>query len=786
MVGRRQMLRRGSSHWSPSCTRPGKRRSTRWNDSTRCGARIDRLVEQTDFSLLYDERRRLFRIGYDVTAAKLDDNHYDLLASEARLTSFVAIAKGDVPEEHWLHLGRPVGSIDGFRSLLSWSGTMFEYLMPTVLLREGHDTLMGHSCAAAVAEQVAYAQQRGVPWGISESGYYRVDADQNYQYRAFGVPALGFKRGLEDELVVSPYASVLALPFEPHRVLDNLAELRRLGMWGRYGLYEAIDFTWSRLPPGQRYGVVRSFMVHHQGMILAALNDFLNDGVLVRRFHTEPIVRTAELLLCERPARRPPLEQTRPPVRVHLTAAPRRPSLDPWAVVRDAPFPQAHVLSNGTYSLLVTDAGGVASRWRQLALTRWAADTTLDEGGFRIYLRNARTAALWTAFQGPASADAKPNVWFHPHMVELQAHDGDIVARESITVAPNADVEIRIVTLSNEGRRRERFLVTSYGEVVLDDAATDRSHPALSKLFVESEYLADRHALLFHRRPRSPRDEPAYLLHMMVLPSAGATLFGYECSREGFLGRDGTLLSPAALSSSPPQFSRTTGATLDPVMALAAEIDLPAHRSRQVAFVTLIAESRQAVLALADAHSSLPELEWLFERARNRSEAELSSLKLDPRELPAIERILSLLLYPHHARRSAPDILERNTLGPSTLWKYAISGDLPILLLRIYDPDNVPLLHEALRAQAFWRGRGISVDLVILNEHASGYRADVDDCVLRTIRGAGAESWISRPRWCLSGACGSADGHRPDSVDDCCARRFGRRGGQPRRADELA
>lgn len=706
--------------------------------------RADRIIRQTEFALLYDQRRRLFRIGYNVTAARLDDNHYDLLASEARLTSFVAIAKGDVPEAHWLHLGRPVGNVDGVRALLSWSGTMFEYLMPALLLRETRDTLIGHSCAAAVAEQIAYAQARGVPWGISESGYYRLDAPQNYQYRAFGVPALGFKRGLGDELVISPYASLLALPFEPRRVLANLGELQRFDMCGRYGLYEAIDFTWSRLAPGQRYGVVRSFMAHHQGMILAALNNFLHDGVLVSRFHADPTARTAELLLYEQPARRPPIEQTRPPTALRQTAVRRRPSMNPWPAMREAPVPQTHVLSNGSYTLVATDSGGAMSRWRKLALTRWAADPTLDDGGFRIYLHDKNAGGVRALFREPAGGETGCSAVFHPHMVELQARYGDIVARESITVAPHADAEIRMLTLSNESNRRQRFVVTSYGEVVLNDAVADHSHPAFSKLFVESKYLPNRHALLFQRRRRAPRDEPAVLVHAMVLPNSGATTAGYESCRERFLGRGGTLAAPAALSAFPPQLSGTTGATLDPVMALSAELDLPPHRSRQVAFVTLVAESRDAALALADAYKSLAELEWVFEQARNRCEAELARLKLEPHELPAIERMLSLLLYPHAALRATADVLERNTVGRSALWRFAISGDLPLLLVRIYDLDNVTVVHELLRAQAFWRGRGIAVDLVILNEHSTGYSADVDDRILRTIAGAGAESWVNR------------------------------------------
>ncbi len=706
--------------------------------------RADRLVQQTEFAFLYDARRRLFHLGYDATAAKLDANYYDLLASEARLASFVAIAKSDVPEEHWIHLGRPIGNVDGHRALLSWSGTMFEYLMPGLLLREGRETLMGHSCAAAVQEQIAYGRDRGVPWGISESGYYRVDAQQNYQYRAFGVPELGFKRGLSDELVVSPYASLLALPLAPQAVLSNLAALQKLGMWGRYGLYEAIDFTWSRLSQGQRYGLVRSYMAHHQGMILATLNNFLNDDTFVRRFAREPMTRTAELLLVERPPSRVPLERTRPFEPHAQTTRPLSLAMDPWPATPDVPFPQAHVLSNGRYRLLVTDAGGVASWWGSVALTRWHPDTTLDDSGFRIYIQEADGDDLWTLFRQPVPGDLTRQVQFHPHAVELQARHGDIAVRETIAVAPNADIEIRYLTITNEGSRHRRLTITSYGEVALNDPLADRSHPAFSKLFVESEYLAEHHALVFERRRRSNTEPSVILLHTMVLPATDARPLGYEGSRERFLGRGGSLVSPAALASRPPSLSCSTGATLDPVMALAAEVALAPHCSRTLAFVTMAAESRDAALALADAHRSLPELDWIVDLARTHSATELTRIKLDPRELPVIERLLSLLLYSHPALRPAPAVLERNIVGQSALWKFALSGDFPILLVSIHGADDIPLLHEILCAQAFWRGRGVVVDLVILNEHARGYNAEADDRILRVIAGAGAEGWLHR------------------------------------------
>jgi cyclic beta-1,2-glucan synthetase len=705
--------------------------------------RAEAFARGMDFAFLYDGQRHLFFIGYNVSAARLDEHHYDLLASEARLTSFLTIARNVVPDDHWVHLGRPIGRVARTRALLSWSGTMFEYLMPALLLREGEATLIGHSCEAAVHEQIAYGRRRGVPWGISECGYYQFDAHLSYQYRAFGVPALGFKRGLDEDLVIAPYASLLALRWAPAEVVENLRRLDALGAAGRYGMYEAIDFTVARQSQGEPPPVVRSFMAHHQGMILAALDNFLHDDGLVRRFNSEPVSKTAQLLVYERPPRRAPVEQPQLE-RARPSRQTRRPTTAPWMPPLDAPFPQAHLLSNGRYHLVITEAGGGGSRWRDVTLTRWTPDTTLDEDGFRIYLQDQVDGRFWTPFREPGAEPGSRRALFAPHMVEQHGRYGALTARERVLVATDADVEIRHLTLSGEGRRR-RIAVIGYGEVVLGDAAGDRRHPAFSKLFVESEYVSELHALVFRRRPRSPTDRSLYLVHTMVLPRGGARPLGYDTSRLAFIGRGGTLRAPAALGERPCRLTSAEGATLDPVMVLAATIDLPPHRPRELAFITAAAESRGAALALAARYRALGDLDWTFELASRKAEEQLNTRGIEPRDLPALTTLLSLLLYPHAALRAAPDVLARNSGGHSMLWRHALSGDLPILLVRIGHAPHAPLLSVLLRAHGYWRDRGVPIDLIILNEHASSYDAHIDDQVLRAIADAGAQSHIHRP-----------------------------------------
>ncbi|MBU0705214.1 MAG: hypothetical protein KKC18_15295, partial [Chloroflexi bacterium] len=430
------------------------------------GVQAEAYFHEMDFDFLFDERRQVFHIGYNVETGTLDGNYYDLLASEARIASLLAIAKGDVPQSHWMHLARPITQVNGARALLSWGGTMFEYLMPSLLMRECEGSLLEQSNRAAVARQIAYARRAGMPWGISESGYYRFDAGMHYQYQGFGVPGLGLKRGLSDDMVITPYASLLALPLRPQAVMQNIARLIELQMLGRYGFYEAIDYTRSHLPPDQDRGIVRSYMVHHQGMILLALVNYFQDEVMVHRFHADSLVQSVQLLLHEQTPRQAPIERPHPEDVRPVRPVRSRVAITPWRAAMDSPVPQAHVLSNGRYSLLVTNSGGGYSSCilpapsgaegrqsqggRALALTRWRADTTLDSWGAWIYVEERESDALWSAsYQPTCVPSVGQEVLFSAHQIKFWRRDRDVCVRTEITVSPDDDVEIRRVTLIN-------------------------------------------------------------------------------------------------------------------------------------------------------------------------------------------------------------------------------------------------------------------------------------------------------------------------------------------------
>jgi len=710
--------------------------------------RTNAVVTGMNFRFLFSERRQVFHIGYNASTEKLDPSYYDLLASEARIASLIAIAKGNVPHSHWQHLGRPVTKVNGSQVLLSWSGTMFEYLMPALFTKNYAGTFLSDSCYVALEAQVNYGSEQKVPWGISESGYYAFDLNMNYQYQAFGVPVLGYKRDLPEDLVITPYASLIGLSLQPQAVLENMARLEQLKMIGRFGFYEALDFTKTRLPDGSTHNIVQSYMAHHQGMILMAACNYLSDDVMVRRFHADEHIQSIELLLQEKIPLNPPIEYPHLDEPAELPEGTRLVSSDPWRVAVDSPIPQAHILSQGETSVMVTSAGGGYSQWRGYALTRWQADTTLDQWGTWIYLQDRESRALWSATCQPIEGAAEHlEVLFYPHKVEFQRSDHGISLRTGVTISTDG-VEIRRVNILNDSHQPRKLKLTSYGEVVLAAQAADRRHPAFNKIFIESEYLPRENALLFTRRPRSADEKPIVLIHAMVIEAGRKVTGEHESDRAKFLGRSQTLHTPQALQGSSSHLSGTTApgqgsgplsrrGTLDPIMSLGQEIDLKPHAKTRVTFLTLAAASRIEALEKLSRYQSGQSIHRAFDEARAQSEHELLDLGLNAYTVENIQRLLSALLYPTGVLRAAPHVLAQNIKGQSDLWAFGVSGDYPILLVRIRDGES-PLLIEALQAFIYWRSRHVTVNLVILNEQDTGYALDLHNTILRQIGRMGA------------------------------------------------
>ena len=709
-----------------------------------------RELSAMDFDFLYDPTRDLLSIGYDVGERRRDPGWYDLLASEARLTSFLLIAEGQVPQKHWFALGRLLTSHGGDISLISWSGSMFEYLMPRLFLPGFENTLLDQACRAAVLRQIEYGRQRHVPWGISESCYNAVDMNQVYQYRAFGVPGLGFKRGLADDLVIAPYATVLALTVFPRDACHNLQTLAGEGFLGMYGLYEAVDYTPSRILPGTNHAVVRCFMAHHQGMSLMALEHALLDGPMQRRFLSDPLVRTTELLLQERVPKHsvivhPRAEEGAEAGRVSATEAGaiHRVNTDP-----NTQLPEVHLLSNGNYHVMATNAGGGYSHWRDLAVTRWREDATCDSYGTFIYLRDRRTGSYWSAaYQPTRSKPDRYEAVFVQARAEYRRVDHGIEAHTEISVSPEDDVEIRRVKLTNLSDATREIEVTSYAEVVMAPANADLAHRAFSNLFVQTEIVSRHRAILCRRRPRTPDEHPPWMFHLLAVPSALTGETSYETDRSRFIGRGRTPADPVALDgrAGPARLSNTAGPVLDPIVAIRSSVTLPPDASTTIQLISGVAETREAALALLDKYRDRHFVERAFEMAWFESQEVLRLLNVTEAEAQVYGRLATSVIHANALRRASPSVIARNELGQSGLWRFGISGDLPIVLVRVGDVNRIDLVRQALQAHAYWRIKGLAADLVILNEDFSGYRAMLQDEIIGLINAGPEAAVIDRP-----------------------------------------
>jgi cyclic beta-1,2-glucan synthetase len=703
------------------------------------------LFEAMDFEYLYDETRQLFTIGYRVSDGSLDGGRYDLLASEARLASFIAIARGDVPASHWFRLGRPMTPVELGTALVAWSGSMFEYLMPGLVMRSPDGSLLHQTSRLVVQRQRAYALAHGVPWGISESAYNLRDLDLTYQYSSFGVPGLGLERGLGEDLVIAPYATALAAMVDAPAAARNFAELERVGGLGAYGFYEALDFTRSRVPEGSRVAVVRTYMAHHQGMTVVALANVLLDGLMRERFHAEPIVQATELLLQERPPHdvpvmRPRGEEVSAPGHLRETVAPvaRR-----FTSASD-PLPRTHLLSNGRYVVMLTAAGGGYSHCGSIAVTRWREDVTRDATGSFVFLRDVLTGQVWSAGYQPSGVEPQAySATFLEDRAEIQRRDGTLFTTFEVMVSPEDDAEIRRVSLTNVGSEAREIELTSYAELVLAPARADLAHPAFSSLFVQTEAVPELDTLLATRLTRAPDEPRVWAAHVVTVDGESAGGSQHETDRARFLGRGRGIRTPMSMIEGRP-LSNTTGAVLDPIFSLRRRVRLAPGASARMVFTTLLAGSRAAALALADKYRDPATFERAATLAWTQAQVQLHHLGIAPDEAHLFQHVANRILYPDPRLRAPARTLARNALGPAGLWGHRISGDLPIVLVRIDEVEDRGIVRQILRAHEYWRMKGLAVDLVILNEKPPSYLQDLQGTLEGLVR-AGRPTLTATP-----------------------------------------
>ncbi len=701
-------------------------------------------VLEMDFKFLYDERRKLFAIGYQQSTNSFDNSYYDLLASESQLASFIAIAKDDVAVDHWFRLGRALAAVAGTRALISWNGSMFEYLMPALVLRTFPSTLLDQTHHGAVKRQISYGAERGVPWGISESAYNVRDRAMVYQYRGFGVPDLALKRGLSKDLVVAPYATILAMAVEPHQAVRNLSTLETEGALGPYGFRDAIDYT--RPVPGSKKAVVSAYMAHHIGMSLAAFDNALNRKIWQARFHSDPIVRSAELVLQERIPRRLTITDVQ-----HGNDVPHVPTEMEKPAVRDfdtphTPQPRVAILGNVPFTTIVSNAGSGVTTYGNLAVTRGRNDGTLDDRGQWCYVKDLSTGRFWSAGHQPVCLEAS---WYHvmfaSDRVTFIRRDGELETMMEIAVASDDAAEVRRITIYNRSAVAREIELTSYGEVVMAPTEADRAHPAYGNLFVETEWLPESSAILARRRPRSVGDRIPLCGHVAAVAS-GVTVIGAascETDRARFVGRGRSARDPVAMDDGT-ELSERVGAVLDPIFAIRVRVNIPAGRSAEVTFTTFVANDRDRAVQLADLYHDPYSARRALDLSWAQAQAELRELGMSPADAALYQELAGHLLYAHPGFKGLAPKSDVQ-LCQAELWAMGISGDWPIVLATLETTAGLSSVRQLLRVHHYWRLKGLTCDLVILNLHPPTYLQELSDELLSTVMASSESGLLDRP-----------------------------------------
>jgi cyclic beta-1,2-glucan synthetase len=688
-----------------------------------------------EFGFLFDRARQLLSIGFLISESALDPNCYDLLASEARLASFFAIAKGDIPARQWFRLGRAATPVTHGTALISWSGSMFEYLMPPLVMRAPARSLLEQTDRLVVRRQIEYGEELGLPWGISESAYNARDLELTYQYSNFGVPGLGLKRGLGENRVIAPYSTGLATMVDPSAAAANFKRLATLGAWGRYGFYEAVDFTPTRVPEGERFALVRAFMAHHQGMTIAGIANAVFDGAMRERFHAEPIIQATELLLQERVPRE--VASTRPwaaEVKSGARASDAYTSGGRRIVSVDQSTPATQLLSNGTYAVMLTAAGSGYSRWGDIAVTRWREDATRDDSGSYIFLRDIRSGAVWSAGFQPTGVEPDEYVVdFNEDRVEIARRDGSLTTTLEVLVSAEDDAEVRHVSISNAGGRARDIEITSYTELAMGPQGADVAHPAFAKLFVETEYLEDFGAILATRRKRTPSEPELWAAHLSVANGEAVGRPEFETDRARFLGRGQGVSAPIAVMD-PRPLTNSVGAVLDPIFALRRRVRVAAGTTVRVAFWTMAAGTRTELLDCLDKHRDAAAYERATTLAWTQAQVQLHHLGVNPGEAGLFQRLASHVIFAGRDLRPSSDIIRQGSGPQSGLWSQGISADLPIVLLRIAEIETLNVARQVLQAHEYWRMKQFAVDLVILNERKSSYVQDLQVAIETLVR----------------------------------------------------
>ena len=680
---------------------------------------IDNLITNTDFSHLYCKESRIFSIGFNVEEGALTKSYYDLLASEARQASLIAIAKKDVSLKHWYTLSRTLTTLNRYKGLISWSGTMFEYLMPNINIPKYPGSIISESSEFAIMSQQEYAKELNIPWGISEAAFNLRDLNNNYQYKAFGIPWLGLKRGLADEMVVSSYGTIMAINDAPVDTIENIKRLEKEGMYGKYGFYESIDYTLNRLRKGEKSAVVKTYMAHHQGLILLSLDNLFNKNILQTRFMNNPEIEAVEILLEERM-----------PENVIITKEQKEKvekvkniDYETYAVREfNKPFDKLkniNLISSEDYSILMDQKGNGYSKYKDIVVNRFKKTDDVEQGIF-FFFKNIKTKRIWTSGQMNYLAPAdKYTVCFSPETTKFIRQDGGIETITKVFIVPNSPVEIRRIELKNLGNIEETIEVSSFLEPILSSLEQDYSHKAFNNLFLTFEFLEDTGTILVKRKKRDNKKDDVYLAVNLYTASDTVGELEYELDKEKFVGRQNVEL-PLAIKESIPLGSKPK-ISLDPIIAMRRTINIKPSEKVIFNYVMAVSYNREEAIKLVLENLNDEKIIQNINLAKAKTEAESMYLGVRAKEIEVYQKMLKYLMYQNPLKLLMYKEKIPEEAPTAELWKYGISGDLPILLIKIKDITDIGIVREALKAFEYFKVKNVKIDLVILNDEKKTY-----------------------------------------------------------------
>ncbi len=696
--------------------------------------RIEELAYETKFNYLYVESKHLFSIGYNIEDDKLTNSYYDLLSSESRQTSFIAIARGEVPVKHWFKLGRNITLSDGYKGMVSWSGTMFEYFMPILIMKSYKNTLLDETYSFALRSQKKYGHERSLPWGVSESGFYSFDVNNEYQYKAIGVPWLGLKRGLIEDAVVAPYATFLALVIDPISSIKNLKTLRSIGAYGEYGFFEAIDYTPERLPLGVKHSVIKNYMVHHLGMSFLALNNCINNNIMQTRFHSDPQVEAAKLLLFEKI-----------PANIKLVKAVKEKVIPFKAVIYkekgvvrslnapDKVLPKVNVLSNGNYTVFITDRGTGFSKVKTAFISRWREDVTVDAYGMFFYIRNVETNSIWSATFAPFNVmPMRYEANFSISGANFKRYDENIETETKIVVSSIDNAEIRNISIKNRNNKTSFIEVTSFFEVILTKLSDDIAHPAFSNLFIKTEFLEEENCLIAYRRPISESQKGLWNACTVLVDGQRIEPVEYETDKLQFIGRGGSVSNPDIIMRNKP-LTNTVGAVLDPILSLRVKVKIEHGKVAKISFINIVSDTYDGIFEVLAKFKNQKAVESQFKLSITKNQVLLKHLNFTSSEYQLFYEIISHIMFISPLKRQFQEYIQNSYKGQSSLWTYGISGDYPIILVEIQENSEIGILYEILQVYDFFKTKDIRVDIVILCKEENSYTNSLLSFISETI-----------------------------------------------------